>query len=188
MSQQCQRCLQELLFYYCFKTNCYMIQSNRLSLIPLITINYHCALISIPATCLHRFKNVKDTFSNFVRGGLLCWMVSGVWYLIFGIWQLLFGIWYLVFSFGIWYLDLVFGIWYLDLVFRFGILVFQLGQTFASSVRLPNFAELCQTWVKICRRALPNGIALKGSHLTHRRRPDNTQSFLVPAFFICMKL
>ena len=101
-----------ITFYYCFKTNCYMNQSNRLSLIPLITIDYHCALISIPATCLHRFKNVKDTFSNFVRGGLLCWMVSGVWYLLFGIWYLVFrfGIWYLVFRFGIWYLDLAFGI------------------------------------------------------------------------------
>ena len=124
MSQQCQHCLQKLLFYYCFKTNCYMNQSNRLSLIPLICIDYHCALISIPATCLHRFKNVKDTFSNFVRGELLCWLVSGVWYLLFGIWYLVFQIWYLVFGIQIWYLVfrfgiwyLIFQIWYLDLVF-----------------------------------------------------------------------
>ena len=169
MSQQCQRCLQELLFYYCFKTNCYMIQSNRLSLIPLITINYHCALISIPATCLHGFKNVKDTFSNFVRGGLFCWLGSGVWSLVFGIWYLVF--WYL--AFGI----LVFGIWY------FGILV----------LAWTNFAKLCQA-AELCRAllnlpaSLANGIALECSHLTHRRRPDNTQSLIVPVYFICMKL
>ena len=74
---------------------------------------------------LSTFKNVKSTFSNFGRGGLLCWLVSGIWYLVF--WYLVFGIWYLVF-------------WYL---------VFKLCQA------LPSSAKLCQAWVKICRRALP---------------------------------
>merc|ERR1712203_393558 len=38
---------------------------------------------------LSTFKNVKSTFSNFGRGGLLCWLVSGFWYLVFKLCQAL---------------------------------------------------------------------------------------------------
>ena len=98
-----------------------------------------------------------------------CLLGSGVWSLIFGIWSLIF--WCLAFDI------LVFSIWY------FGILV----------LAWTNFAKLCQA-AELCRAllnlpaSLANGIALECSHLTHRRRPDNTQSLIVPVYFICMKL